>query len=86
MKHCPACHAELPDGAIGCPNCGGAYLPDGHRPLAMVVAGATEVLLHLKPQLHDLARRKVRDILDEPPATPRAEHSDVSALALEPPL
>ncbi len=35
----------------------GAYLPDGHRPLAMVVAGATAVLLHLKPQLHDLARR-----------------------------
>ena len=29
MKQCPACHAELPDGAIGCPNCGGTYLPDG---------------------------------------------------------
>jgi CheY-like chemotaxis protein len=39
-----------------------------------------------KPFLRDGLARKVRDILDEPPATPRAEHSDVSALALEPPL
>ncbi|HEY5168082.1 MAG TPA: zinc ribbon domain-containing protein [Thermoleophilia bacterium] len=29
MKRCPACHAELSDGAIACPNCGGTYLPDG---------------------------------------------------------
>jgi uncharacterized membrane protein (DUF4010 family) len=35
----------------------GAYLPGGDRPLAMVIAAATAVLLHLKPQLHDLAKR-----------------------------
>jgi len=35
----------------------GAYLPGGERPIAMVIAAATAVLLHLKPQLHDLARR-----------------------------
>ena len=29
MKNCPACHAELPDKAVACPNCGGTYLPDG---------------------------------------------------------
>jgi hypothetical protein len=29
MKKCPACQTELSDKAIGCPNCGGAYLPDG---------------------------------------------------------
>jgi hypothetical protein len=29
VKQCPACHAELQDGAIMCPNCGGSYLPDG---------------------------------------------------------
>lgn len=35
----------------------GAYLPGGERPIALVIAAATAVLLHLKPQLHDLARR-----------------------------
>jgi len=29
MKECPACHAELRDNAVSCPNCGGSYLPDG---------------------------------------------------------
>ena len=29
MKNCPVCHAELPDKAVACPNCGGTYLPDG---------------------------------------------------------
>lgn len=29
MKKCPACHAELPDKAIACPQCGGSYQPDG---------------------------------------------------------
>jgi hypothetical protein len=29
MKQCPACHADLPDNAVGCANCGGSYLPDG---------------------------------------------------------
>ena len=29
MKQCPACHAELSDGATDCPNCGGTYLPNG---------------------------------------------------------
>ena len=35
----------------------GAYLPDGNPMVAMVLAAATAVLLHLKPQLHDLAHR-----------------------------
>lgn len=35
----------------------GAYLPGGEHALAIVVAGATAVLLHLKPQLHELAKR-----------------------------
>lgn len=35
----------------------GAYLPGGDHPLAIVVAGATAVLLHLKPQMHELAKR-----------------------------
>ena len=29
MKPCPACHAELPDEAVTCPQCGGAWQPDG---------------------------------------------------------
>jgi Zn-finger nucleic acid-binding protein len=29
MKQCPACHAELEDRAVACPNCGGTYLPNG---------------------------------------------------------
>ena len=29
MKQCPACHAELSDEAVACPNCGGSYRPDG---------------------------------------------------------
>jgi hypothetical protein len=29
VKQCPACHAQLSDGATDCPNCGGTYLPDG---------------------------------------------------------
>jgi Zn-finger nucleic acid-binding protein len=29
VKKCPACHAELPDKAIACPQCRGSYLPDG---------------------------------------------------------
>jgi hypothetical protein len=35
----------------------GAYLPGGHRSVALVIAAATAVLLHLKPQLHAFARR-----------------------------
>lgn len=35
----------------------GAYLPDGNPTVAMVLAASTAVLLHLKPQLHNLAHR-----------------------------
>lgn len=35
----------------------GAYIPGGDPRVAMVLAATTAVLLHLKPQLHDLAHR-----------------------------
>lgn len=35
----------------------GAYLPDGNHTVAVVLGAVVAVLLHLKPQLHTLARR-----------------------------
>ena len=37
--------------------CIGAYLPVGHRAVAVALGGSVAVLLYLKPQLHELAAR-----------------------------